>query len=224
MADRNALTAIAVAGITSGVGAASINIAARFTTDPGEVLGFAGGILGAGLAVMGALYVEHWKGARTAEDSQCVLGESLSSITIAAILAASSPRDRAWGALLALRQSFDGFADVSRQAPIYQAALNTRIASLKDWMPRWRADIDFLIARLDRDEIASDETRDEVFRIARAVAITNRWVIGPPGGWPSRIRQTISDMHAHADQVFPDRLSPGSHDPVPIEDAPTTRP
>jgi len=216
MPDRNALTAIAIAGITSGVGAASINIAARFATDPSDVLGFAGGILGAGLAVLGALYVEHWKGARTAEASQCVLGESMTSITIAAILAASSPPEKAWGALLALRQSFDGFADVSRQTPIHQAALNTRIASLKDWIPRWRADIDLLIARLDRNEIASNETVNDISRVARAVSITTRWVIGPPGGWPSGIRPTIADMHAHADQVFPDRLSPGNHGPIPI--------
>jgi hypothetical protein len=52
---------IVIAGLTSGMGAASVNIAARFADDPGDILGFFGGAIGAGAAVIGAVYLERFK-------------------------------------------------------------------------------------------------------------------------------------------------------------------
>jgi hypothetical protein len=52
---------IVLAGFTSGVGAASVNIAARFVSDPGDALGFFGGAFGAGAAVLGGLWLERLK-------------------------------------------------------------------------------------------------------------------------------------------------------------------
>lgn len=59
ISDKYAL--IIVAGLTSGVGAASVNIAARFTSDTGDVLGFFGGAIGAGSAVFGSMWLERFK-------------------------------------------------------------------------------------------------------------------------------------------------------------------
>ena len=47
-----------IVGATAGFFSAGIAIAARFTTDPGDILGFIGGAVGAGFAVAGAIYVE----------------------------------------------------------------------------------------------------------------------------------------------------------------------
>lgn len=77
MVDKIDWWLVGLAGATSGAAAASVNIAARYATDPGDVLGFYGGAIGAGLAVAGALGIERWKATATASKMVRMSGESL---------------------------------------------------------------------------------------------------------------------------------------------------
>jgi len=205
--DRSGLSAICVAGVTSGVAAASVNIAARFTTDPGDVLGFTGGVVGAGLAVLGALFVENRKAQLANVANQLLVSQSLISVVVSTIHLAKADRGLKWSRLLAVRQSFDGYVALRRALPFPEPQLNIRLTAIEDWMVRWRVTIDRLLAELEDEVDASQVQCGELITLSRQISIMARWVIGRPSNWPKSVQCALSDMHDDADANFPDRLT-----------------
>lgn len=79
---RGSGTALII-GCTAGFTGASTIIAAKLAGDPGDVLGLIGGAIGAGFAVIGALWVEGRKSAAQREVlAQTLLGVAASAMKL----------------------------------------------------------------------------------------------------------------------------------------------
>lgn len=106
---RDTLIEALVIGATAGLFAAGVNIAARYTSDPGDVLGFIGGAVGAGAAVIGALWLERVKVRSAERERLAALARILVGLARRSAGVIEADEDRRLGTIQTLRQTIGTF-------------------------------------------------------------------------------------------------------------------
>ena len=157
MFSRRDLIEILLVGATGGIFGACIIIASKATNDPSDVLGFFGGAVGAGLAVVGALWVEKQKGGARKK----MLADSLVSVGAAAAEFHSIPDEAMSSMLLTLRQVIQTFDIVRTHAGIDDAMAQLSMSALIHWFPIITKDIDQLQLRLKENKITASDAKKE---------------------------------------------------------------
>lgn len=122
---------ITLTGATAGLSAAAVNIAARYTTDPGDLLGFLGGVIGAAAAVLGAVWLENRKNVKAGVDRR----RGLEGAILAAALTSASVADHEdgniFGAALGLDQAILVLKNNIASSPVPDTIAEISLANLK---------------------------------------------------------------------------------------------
>lgn len=165
--DRQGLIEAGIAGSTTGIFFGSVVIATRLTTDAGDILGFFGAAFGAGVAVLGALFVERVKISNELARRRESLEMSVAAVVLIYDKVQQHPGgEEIVGYLIAAEQALSVFI---RSKDAYQAQdmkLVGVLEALAYWVPTTQAFIREVVEKVDRGAILIDG----VEQVAREIA------------------------------------------------------
>lgn len=166
--DRQGVVEAAIAGATSGIFFGCVVVAARYTTDQGDILGFFGAAFGAGIAILGALFVEQVKLRRTDQENIDHLERVLANIVNQARYVRDTISDRSKvGSIYSLRQ---GLSMLSKSAIGFRAhdiTLVAAIEALVHWVPNLERDIDKCLPAAGED--IDDKAAEKLLTLTRRI-------------------------------------------------------
>lgn len=148
-----------IIGATTGAFVACVFIAARFAHDPGDVLGFFGGATGAGLAVVGALWIEERKKEDKRESYRQMLTQALTQVALCAFKFSHDDSADVASGLLTFRQAVHTFEMVRKNINIDDALAYFSMSSVIYWLDVIDAQAKELLVRAEKGELSTAQVR-----------------------------------------------------------------
>lgn len=172
-----------IVGATAGAGAACVFVAARFASDPGDILGFFGGAIGAGLAVVGALWLEERKRIKSVENSRGLYITSLTQLALSAHEFSRAADDDVPSRLLTFRQTARTFDEIKRLVSFEDAGAYFSICAVIYWIEVFEGEAKVLLERLDRGELTSAQVKAAIAPRLTRLAPAIRGCLGAHPYW-----------------------------------------
>jgi hypothetical protein len=187
MFTRKELIEVVLIGATGGVFGACVIVATRLATDPGDVLGFFGGAVGAGLAVVGALWVDR----RKAGDRRKLLADSLVSVGVVAAKFESAPAERVPSMLLTLRQTIQTFDTVRTHVGVDDALIHLSMSVLIHWFPIVTQEIDELLEQMSDESLTPAKAKAQFLPKAQVIYASIESTISEIPLWPKSAKVAL---------------------------------
>lgn len=147
--NSDSLLSMLIIGVTVGLSVACVFIAASWAQDPGDILGFFGGAIGAGWAVIGAVSIEDRKRARKREDTKKLFVDALKAVGVTADRFGQLPDTAVAAGILTFLQGVETFQVVCARATIDDVTGFFSMSSVIYWARSFDAEARGLLEQLN---------------------------------------------------------------------------
>jgi hypothetical protein len=192
-ARRDQLIELAIISASASAAAACVVVAARVATDPGDVLGFFGGAIGAGLAVAGALWVERHKERQKAQADRDMLAQSLVLLGVTSYQAADAPDDQLDAMLRTVEQNLQNFLAVRGFARLDNGVHHGAMATIAYWAEKHVVELEAIVSLPDEPVAAKAAAWNRGRVIARGTFRTVKNMLAEASLFAAEHHETLLD-------------------------------
>ena len=171
--------------------AAGVNIAARYTSDAGDILGFIGGAVGAGAAVIGAKWLEDSKTRKGDRESVEQIEKSLVHLWTRGVNLEQTTDKDAVARILSAKQALDLLNSIQKRVIIRNIDTASLVETFVHWTPTIMGWIERELKYIN-DGASASSRLDSIRLIGKALKDQVEIAFNYGAGWTGVGKSTIT--------------------------------